>query len=323
MIKSLLSDVLVRSNAFALFRYLNRQKLPILMYHRFSEREEIGKTSIAVLESHLAYLTKFYNVISLTEAVTFVAERGALPPRTAVITIDDGYADCYKIALPVFKKYGVSATLYVVTDFVEGTTWIWTDKARYLLKHTSLEKLNFDVGEKSFSLQLNGNESKHAAAGKLNSELKKLSDEEKDEILNELASYVRVEMPVVPTEEYSAINWQQTGELEKGGVEIGSHTVTHPILTNVGTDRLRHELEGSLRVIKEKLQKEKVHFCYPNGNVSQRERDIAEQVGYASAVTTEIKLCEEGADRFLLPRVDAEPQISRFIKATSGFDAIR
>lgn len=323
MIKAAVSDLLVRSNAFALFRYLNRSKMPILMYHRFSEKEEIGKTSLAALCSHLAYLTKHYKVLSLTEAVSFIANERTLPERAAVITIDDGYADCFNIALPVFKKYGVAATLYVVTDFVDGRLWIWTDKARYLLKHTALERINFMIGDKEFDIELKGIESRHIAAGKLNSELKKLSDEEKDAVLSELADHVSVEMPELPPQEFSAISWQQAHELETSGVEIGSHTVTHPILTNIGDENLRQELHGSRAVIQEKLQKENVHFCYPNGNVSRRERDVAERSGYASAVTTEIRLCEKDSDKFLLPRIDAEPQLSRFIKATSGFDAYR
>ncbi|MEK7855863.1 MAG: hypothetical protein AAB288_07225, partial [Acidobacteriota bacterium] len=89
MDKTRLAGLLVRANAFAPFRYFNRTKLPVLMYHRFSESEEFGKTSRRNLRQHLVYLTKHYKVVSLTEAVSSLVQGRSLPVRSAVITIDD------------------------------------------------------------------------------------------------------------------------------------------------------------------------------------------------------------------------------------------
>lgn len=316
MIKNAALNLLHRYDAFSVFRRVNRAKTPILMYHRFSEGEEFGKTSRKVFETHLEYLIKNYKIISLTDAVTNGSDE-----KTVVLTIDDGYRDFYDIAFPVLKKFGITATLYVVTGFVDERCWIWTDKARYLLGQTRLERFSFTVGQKHFDEVLGDTNSRLALAGRVNSELKKLPDTEKELVLRELAKELSVGIDELPPAEFYPVNWDQVREMAEAGVEIGSHTVNHPILTNVGGESLADELTSSKLVLENILQRETLHFCYPNGNVSNRERDAAEKAGYTSAVTTEIRLRNSSDDRFLLPRIDAEPELRRFIQSTSGFDA--
>lgn len=323
MSKAGLANFLVRTNAFAPFRWLNSVKLPVLMYHRFSENDEYGKTSRKTFETHLNYLTRNYNVIALGEAVSRLNSDGEFPPRSVVITVDDGYRDFYEIAFPVLKKLSVPATLYVVTDFIEGNRWIWTDKARFISLQTKRENVSFSINGKVIDRKFEGTESRLIAAGAINTELKKLSDEAKDELLLDLSLELGVEIPELPPDELGPLNWEQAKMMEGNRIDIGSHTVSHPILTNTEGDRLASELERSRVVIQDRMQKENVHFCYPNGNVGKRERDAAEAAGYASAVTTEIRLCENKDDKFLIPRIDAEPDLHRFVQATSGFDRFK
>lgn len=323
MSKAAVADLLVKANAFAPFRFLNRQKLLVLMYHRFSNSEELGKTSIKTFEAHLAYLTRHYKVISIVEAVRRLCDGKTLPPRSAVITIDDGYRDFHEVAFPVLERFALPATLYVVTDFVNGRCWIWTDIARFIMLNTKKDRLVYEIAGRSIDHSLDGRESRFVAAGTINAELKKLPDERKDQMLADLAKVMNVNVPELPPEEFGPLNWVDTREMEQKGISIGSHTATHPILTNVSEERLVTELERSRKTIEEKLQKGEVHFCYPNGNVAKRERDAVKAAGYASAVTTEIRLCENIEDKFLIPRIDAEPELNRFVQATSGFDKFK
>lgn len=323
MNKAAVANLLVRANAFAPFRFLNRSKLLVLMYHRFSEQEEFGKTSRRTFETQLRYLTRHYKVISLNEAVTRLRESTKLPQRAAVITIDDGYRDSYDIAFPVLTELGLPATIYLVTEFVAGNCWIWTDKARHILSKTAKERLAFQVGDKLLHLDFGRSGSRLALAASVNAELKKLPDLEKDGRILKLSELAEVPVPHKVTEGYESLSWDQAREMSRKRVEIGSHTATHPILTNVDSSRLEDEINRSRAVIEREIGSNSVHFCYPNGNVSGRERDAVQAAGYNSAVTTEIKLCENDEDLFLIPRIDAEPDIHRFVQATSGFDRIK
>ena len=293
------------------------------MYHRFSRDESFGKTSRTTFESHLHYLTKHYKIISLDEASKHLRNGEPLPLRSALITIDDGYRDFYDIAFPVLKKFNVPAAFYVVTGFIDQKHWIWTDKARYILGRTSADKCDFTIGPKRIERELGDNESRLRAAGSFNSELKKMPDSDKDAMLVELAAGLNVDVPDLPPEEFQALGWDEARLMQDHNIEIGSHTATHPILPNVSDKILADELRVSKTMLEDKLQKQTVHFCYPNGNAAKRERDAAKNAGYASAVTTELRLCENSDDPFLLPRIDAEPEMHRFVQATSGFDRMK
>ena len=323
MLKAKVLDLLTGSNAFAPIRFLNRRKFPVLMYHRFSRDEAFGKTSRATFESHLKYLTKHYKIISLDEAAKGLRSGEPLPPRSALVTIDDGYQDFYDIAFPILKKFNVPAALYVVTGFVEQVNWIWTDKARHILGRTSAGKCDLTIGSESFAGELGAYESRLMVAGSINSELKKMPDADKDAALREMAMRLNVTIPDLPPDEFKALGWDEAREMQAHNIEIGSHTATHPILTNVSVKVLEDELRVSKSMLEDKLQKQTIHFCYPNGNAAKRERDATEKAGYASAVTTELRLCENGDDTFLLPRIDAEPEMHRFVQATSGFDRLK
>jgi peptidoglycan/xylan/chitin deacetylase (PgdA/CDA1 family) len=323
MNRAAVASLLVRTNAFAAVRFLNRGKVPVVMYHRFSASEEYGKTSRQTLEAHLRYLTRYYKLISLSEVVARIRDAVKLPARTAVITVDDGYRDFYDIAFPLFKQFEVPATLYVVTDFVDGKCWIWTDIARFITARSEKNEMGLTIGDRSIIAKLDGLVSRLAAAGEVNSELKKLPDERKDEILKAFAASMGVTVPELPPPSYAPLDWEKVRVLKTGGIDIGSHTVSHPILTNVEDLRLATELQRSRVEIKDKLQIDEVHFCYPNGNVGGREVLEAEKAGYASAVTTEIRLCENNENKFMIPRIDAEPEMHRFVQATSGADKFK
>src|SRR5580765_5910997 len=109
------------TGAFALFRAMNRRRILVLTYHRFTDSPRPGRTSAADLASH-------YTVLPLSEIERRLRERQRLPPATAAITIDDGYADFHDVAWPILRRRKIPATVFVVTDFVDRRRWIWTDK---------------------------------------------------------------------------------------------------------------------------------------------------------------------------------------------------
>jgi len=98
------------------------QAVPVLVYHRFAETCEPSLcTPISVFDQQMRYLKENgYRVISLGMLLDFLEYRQAVPKRSVVITIDDGYKSAYDIAYPILKGYGFSATLFIYTDFVGG-----------------------------------------------------------------------------------------------------------------------------------------------------------------------------------------------------------
>jgi peptidoglycan/xylan/chitin deacetylase (PgdA/CDA1 family) len=103
------------------------QTVPILCYHRFGAGG--GKMVVApdAFAAQMDYLARSgYRVIRLSELEEFLQGRRQLPRRAVVITIDDGYAGTYNVALPILKKHGFPATLFLYSDFVgarDALTW--------------------------------------------------------------------------------------------------------------------------------------------------------------------------------------------------------
>jgi peptidoglycan/xylan/chitin deacetylase (PgdA/CDA1 family) len=101
-------------------------EIPVLMYHKVNSDPRTGGPGIRVtparFERQMRYLANNgYHTVSLTDLVAFIEKNEALPPRPVVITFDDGYLDNYRHAFPVLKKYGFTATIFVVANYVGKT----------------------------------------------------------------------------------------------------------------------------------------------------------------------------------------------------------
>jgi len=105
------------------------QAVPVLTYHHFAK--DCGSPfcmPAALFEEQMRYLKKKgYRVISTSELLGFVQYRHALPKKSVVIAIDDGYRSAYHIAYPILKKYGFAAILFIYTGYVgiskNAITW--------------------------------------------------------------------------------------------------------------------------------------------------------------------------------------------------------
>jgi len=99
------------------------------------------------------------------------------------------------------------------------------------------------------------------------------------------------------------MDWEQLREIGRNGVEIGSHTKTHPELTRISPDAQEEEIAGSKKYLEEQLNRPVNTFCYPGGDYNQQVKEIAERAGYRCAVTTRRGHVERGADPFALRRI--------------------
>jgi peptidoglycan/xylan/chitin deacetylase (PgdA/CDA1 family) len=321
--KQAVLNMMLFAGAFDLFRLANRAKALILTYHRFSESDESEATSARAFAGQLAYLVAHYRLVPLS----FIAERLAsgldLPARVAAITIDDGYCDAYQIAFPLLRRYRAPATIFVVADFVARRTWLWPDKLRYVTWHTREPELEATTGDGTLRLALGDRASRLEAAGRVNAMLKTLPNEAKDAALDCLAARLGVRLPDLPPEQFSSVTWDELREMNAAGLEVGSHTLTHPILTQVSEEQLQREVRESRLQLEARLGQKVDLFCYPNGDYNARvQREVA-RAGYRCAVTTEYGLNERGSYPLTLRRIHAEHDLAHFVQGASGFEQVK
>jgi peptidoglycan/xylan/chitin deacetylase (PgdA/CDA1 family) len=98
------------------------QGTPILMYHAFAAPGEPASRFVIPIRRFAQQMTWLkrlgYQAISLEAYLHYRRQHGRPPPRAVVITIDDGYADVYTLAYPILRRYGFSATAFVVSSRV-------------------------------------------------------------------------------------------------------------------------------------------------------------------------------------------------------------
>ncbi len=133
-----------------MFARPDEKKVPILMYHSISQhatrKYKPFAVSPALFARHMAYLhQQAYTPLTVTQFINARAEkRAALPARPVVLTFDDGFADFFTEVLPVLKRYGFPATLYVATSFVGGTSrWLQRERetSRLMLTWDQLKEI--------------------------------------------------------------------------------------------------------------------------------------------------------------------------------------
>ena len=310
--------------AFAPFHWTTRDKVLILTYHRFSPEAHPSKISAEEFAAHLEYLKKHNHILSLSETAERLTNGASLPRGATVITIDDGYADAYEIAFPILKRYEMPATLYAVTDFLDGKCWLWTDLMRYVLTETKSENLNVEFENcGKIETKLTDERQRLEIAGRVNARLKKLQNERKDARINEIAASLEVEIPALPSDNFAPVTLEQAREMDANNLSVESHTVTHPILTNINQAQLDFELQISKKRLETILDREVENFCYPNGSFNAQVQKSVENAGYKCAVTTAYGFNEKQANQFTLNRIDAQPAIENFVQSVSGFEAVK
>jgi peptidoglycan/xylan/chitin deacetylase (PgdA/CDA1 family) len=109
------------------------------------------------------------------------------------------------------------------------------------------------------------------------------------------------------------MDWNQLGEMSRAGIEIGSHTRTHPFLAKTTLPEAQSEILDSRKMIEDKLGKPVHHFCYPYGSFTPDVRDLVATSGYLSSVTVDRGSLRPGDDPYQLRRFMIKSQTLSFI----------
>ncbi len=135
------------------------QVVPILCYHQFTNGRPRNRMQVTAgaFEAQMKYLIdNGYRVIPLRDLEGFLNGSKPLPKRAVVITIDDGYRSVYDIAFPILRRLGLTATLFIYTDFVGGGLSLSWDKMREMDRSGVIDIQSHSKSHTSMSL--NGSE---------------------------------------------------------------------------------------------------------------------------------------------------------------------
>ncbi|MEZ0322872.1 MAG: polysaccharide deacetylase family protein [Hydrogenothermaceae bacterium] len=121
-------------------------------------------------------------------------------------------------------------------------------------------------------------------------------------VVNLVGSYNKWDWEKLNVKKY-LMDWKDIEYIHKEGIEIGSHTLTHPFLTKIDRKEAKKEIESSKKILEDRLGVEIKSFCYPYGDYNREIRDLVEESGYRFAFTTESGSFEKKDDPFQIKRI--------------------
>jgi peptidoglycan/xylan/chitin deacetylase (PgdA/CDA1 family) len=206
--------------------------VPILMYHHLEELSaehaddpDYQQLFVApkAFEEQVAYLKdNGYQTITFAELVGAFNGEVGLPEKPVIITFDDGWDDIYSVAYPILKQYGMRATFFISTNWIENLEGV--------------------------------------------------------------------------------VSWTQLEEMSAGGMEFGSHSVTHPYLTTADPEWMKYEIEGSKAALEEHTRKSITALAYPFGLYDDTVIAAVKAAGYLTACTIDPGATATADNLLTLPR---------------------
>lgn len=279
-------------------------RLNVLIMHRVLPKPDPicpDEIDAAAFERLCGWLQQLFNVIPLDEAVHRLATH-TLPARALAITFDDGYADNHEVALPILLRHGFSATFFITTSVLDGGC-LWNDLVEEALRRTSLSSLDLrslgEPGLQQFATNTIGQ--RRAAIHSINCALKYRGLERRQALANLVAQRAGVS----PSSRLMLSSEQVRG-LCRAGMQIGSHTVSHPILAGLPASEVRREVFQSKQVLETLVGAPVELFAYPNGrwgvDFDAQAVDIVREAGFKAAFTTEWGSAGAETDPYTIPR---------------------
>lgn len=289
-LKPLVLASLYHLRVFDILRCAQKDRVIILMYHRFSDKNEPFKVRKDIFENQIKFIKKRYNFISLEHYSEILnGQRSDCPNNPVIITIDDGYWDNYTYAYPILNKYSVPATIFLTTDFINHKAWLWPNKLQYILKSTKRKSFDFPIDDRAEKFQVDNFKNWHRSQLKIFNYCITISDDAKNEYLNGLSKHLKVDVTGQTVGDFMPLTWEQIKEMSNKDITFGSHTCTHAIQSRLNNEELKHDITESKILIETKLGIEVKCFCYPNGqkeDINENGLNILKEAGYSCAVTT-------------------------------------
>ncbi|MFT7464152.1 MAG: peptidoglycan/xylan/chitin deacetylase (PgdA/CDA1 family) [Pseudohongiellaceae bacterium] len=293
----------------------SRRGAPVLMFHNVGHPETTAylpdhmKISEATLERLLDLLEAGgYETITQTQLVETL-DAGETPKKQVVLTFDDGYRDNHDLLLPILKRRGATATIFVQTGPMKGKL-NWLHHYFWVLHREGPHKLATLISEQLSRPHLRADladlpnglvEAEYAMKQLLKYEV---AAEERDQILERIFSEQGGNDGELARDVY--LSPDECRALDEAGIEIGAHTVNHLILSSLDSTRQRLEIEGSLRDLESWLGHGIPAFAYPYGrnwDFNEETLGILDDLGFSSAITAMPGLNDPQTPRMQLRRI--------------------
>jgi len=301
------------------------QRAVILCFHSVVGRPpdpdvECEALYVGEFRKLLAVLRRSFHVISLAELVAAIRERRSPPPRSVVITFDDGYANNHTVAAEELAALHMPWSAFLPARLVETAGRQWIDDVRLLIHRGRRQRVELRWEDQTLDLDLATRGRRHETVRRLHELCRYLPEPVRQARLARLyEQYSTDELEslraVYPS--FAPMTWGQARELKAAGVDVGSHSLTHTALGPQPVEAIRHEVFAARDLLRERIGDHSPHFSYPygrNASLSDRTEAILVEAGYNCALTLEQDSVRcDHVNLMQLPRLIVSPSIGRMV----------
>ncbi len=241
-------------------------------------------------EQRIIWFKNHYNPVSINELREHVYG-GKKLKNACMLSVDDGWRSTYDIIFPIMKKHNVPFTIFVSPHITRTGKNFWYYSYKFCnqedLKNIIVSRGYFSDEVRKFPCDLI---------------LKEIPVDVTYDVIEEyLSSHPEVEIP------RGFMNTEELLELHRSGlVEIGAHSLTHPILKGESRERSKSEIINSVEQLSDLIGTEVKSFAYPNGlkslDFDNDEMQFAKEAGIDMAFTVHPGVITSRSNSLALPR---------------------
>lgn len=283
-------------------------RLSTLIFHRVLPQPDPlqpGEVDARRFDQICAWLKRWFQVLPLAQAAQLNGQ-GRLPARPLCITFDDGYADNCEVAMPILQRHGLHATFFVTTDYLDGGV-MWNDRVIEAIRAASLPMLDLqglpgaEPADGPAQLPLQHAAQKIAAIGAVLKRIKHLAPALRQQAVGQVQQRCGAPQP-----QALMMRSAQVRELRDGGMGLGAHTMSHPILAALDDAAAEREIVQGREQLERIVEQRIGLFAYPNGkpvhDFTEAHVAMVRRAGFDAAVTTAWGVARRGTDPHQLPR---------------------
>ncbi|HPD32197.1 MAG TPA: polysaccharide deacetylase family protein [Phycisphaerae bacterium] len=300
------------------------QQAGILCFHGITERPdpqvEDNVLSLRNFRRLLNVLHRSFHVISLTELVACIRERRSPPPKSIVVTFDDGYACCHELAAGELALRRMPWSVFLPAGLIETGGRQWLDDVRVLIHRGGRKRIVLHWDGQAVEFDLSTPEHRSAAVKQIIEACRYLPEPQRRSRFDELLSLYSDDEIAFLREQYPSfapMTWQQVRELKLAGVDVGSHGLSHIALAPQTSDYIRRELAAARDLLQERIGDHSPHFSYPYGRLaamSSQTEVLIREMGYHCALTLEQEIVRcPSCNLMALPRLIVSAQVGRVL----------
>ena len=251
-------------------------------------------------EKQLAGIAAEFDIQRLETALDLLW-KGSLRQPAAALTFDDGFRSHYEVVLPILRRMGFPATLFLCTGTVAPSEPLWFSRLHRAICLTQRESVDW----RGASLSL-APENRASTSSLLQGDVRKLDPDSVEGTVESLCRQLEVDEPRRDDPSFGALDPATiTAMVREGTFRFGAHTRNHHVLSRLSPARQREEIVGSVTDVARLTGRSPALFAYPGGGpadfTSHADR-ILDELGLDAAFSMLEAPCTRQDTRFRLPR---------------------